>query len=138
MATIFHRERADGVEVRLQAFLDWWMVNGPFDLMVLKDGGVRTDAAAQMAFFNAGRSKAMTLDQTPHGRAGALDVAPYINGAVPWLDWSLFERMGVLAESQGFVWGGRWTSPRDGDHIECADWRTLPYPPQCLEEVTAS
>lgn len=127
---VHHRERAKGVDIRLIAFLDWWESNGPFELTVLKDGGVRTDEARQRNFYEVGTSKAKTLDETPHGRGGALDCAPLINGDVPWTDKGLFERMGRFAESKGLQWGGRWKDPVDGPHIQVPDWRQLPFPPE--------
>lgn len=134
MPKVHRRERADGVDVRLQAFLDWWEAAGPFELTVLRDGGVRWDQAMQLAFFQAGKSKAKNLSETPHGRGGALDVAPFVNGDVPWMDWGLFERMGILAEDHGFIWGGRWENPKDGPHIQVADWRSLAFPPLAADE----
>lgn len=127
--TIYHRARATGVDGRLLAFLDWWETHGPFPLLVLTDGGIRWDEERQTFFFKTGRSRAATLSETAHGRGGAIDAAPYVNGKVPWHDWDFFECYGEAAEQQGLVWGGRWTKLRDGPHIEVPNWRALPFPP---------
>lgn len=127
-ATIYHRERADGVDDRLQAFLDLWAANGGFDLVVLPKGGLRTDEAEQEALFKAGTSKAPTLGETPHGHAGAVDVAPYIDGEVPWDRWDLFQQIGEMGKSVGLKWGGDFSSLKDGPHLEVPDWRELPMP----------
>lgn len=126
---VLHRERADGVDLRLQGFLDWWAGHGAFPLLVLTDGGVRTNEALQAHFFEAGVSKAKTLAETPHGRAGALDLAPLIHGNVPWTDMGLFRTIGIAAEKQGFQWGGRWTNPVDCPHVQVPNWKLLPFPP---------
>jgi hypothetical protein len=127
-ATIYHRERADGVDQRLQDFLDAWAQSGPFDLVVMPDGGVRTDEAKQAQLYADGKSGAATLAQTPHGHAGAIDVGPYINGAVPWDRWDLFEQIGQFGKSYGLTWGGDFSHLKDGPHLEVPDWKDLPLP----------
>jgi len=128
-ANVFHRERADGVDQRLQDFLDSWAQYGTFDLVVLPDGGLRTDEALQEQFYADGKSKAATLAETPHGRGGAIDVAPRINGVVPWDRWDLFQAIGQYGKSIGLNWGGDFlTEKRDGPHLEVPDWRSLPLP----------
>lgn len=138
---VYHRQRAAGVDRRLQAFLDWWEKNGPFPIVVDPDGGVRTDAAKQRAFYDKGASEAATLDLTPHGRAGAIDVHPVksgnpVTGAVFVVGYHMaaeYAEIGRVAESMGLKWGGRWKTPKmpDGDapHIEVPDWKSLPFPP---------
>lgn len=128
-----NRERAAGVLAPLQAFLDWWEVNGPFPILVAPDGGVRTDAAKQLSYYQKGLSKADTLDKTPHGRAAALDLWPVgFNPTVKLDDQPLikakFVQMGSIAKSQfNLVWGGDWGW--DYPHVEIKTWRQLPYPP---------
>jgi hypothetical protein len=129
-----NRERANGAAAPLQAFLDWWDTNGPFPLVVAPDGGVRTDAAKQAGYYAAGTSKAKTLDQTPHGRAAALDLWPAgFNPRVP-LDQqpdikAKFKQMGAIAKSQfNFTWGGDWGW--DYPHVEVKGWKNMPYPPK--------
>lgn len=36
-----------------------------------------------------------------------------------------WERVGILGERLGLVWGGRWKSIKDRPHFERADWRSL-------------
>lgn len=148
---IHHRERAAGVHTLLLAFLDWWEVNGPFELTVVALGGVRSQRVV-MELYEQGRtqpgppcrcerrpchkhplgltvSSAVDVEETAHGRAAALDVAPWINGQVPWDDWSRFETLGELGEAHGLEWGGRWTGRKDGPHLQVPNWRALPFPP---------
>jgi len=82
--------------------------------------GVRTPAE-QQALFDKGLSK--TLDSKhliqPDGWAHAIDLAPYVNGAIPWDKSPYFYNLhGVVltvADIQGTTirWGGDWDS--DGD-----------------------
>jgi len=128
-----HRERAAGVDRRLLAFLDWWDANGPFTIVIGPDGGVRTDAAKQADYFRRGTSKARTLQETPHGRAGALDLTPVdAKGNPVWEGPGVSEKfaeIGRLAKAHGFAWGGDWPSA-DMPHIEVKDWKGLAYPPR--------
>lgn len=127
-----NRERANGARQELQTFLDWWNISGPFPILVAPDGGVRTDAAKQLLYFQQGNSKAKTLDQTPHGHSSALDLWPVgFNPAVP-LDQqpvikARFAEMGRIAKEMfNFTWGGDWGW--DFPHIEVKGWKTYPMP----------
>lgn len=128
-----NRQRAKGVLPPLQAFLDWWSVNGPFNLLVAPDGGVRTDAAKQAKYYAMGTSKAKTLADTPHGRGAALDLWPV--GFNPGLALdkqpdikAKFKEMGRIAKTQfNLTWGGDWGW--DYPHVEVKSWRAFPYPP---------
>lgn len=142
-ARVRYRERAAGVIAELGEFLDWWEANGPFDVVVAVDGGVRYDEATQRAYYEAGASKAPTLSATPHGRAAAVDLVP--SGFDPRkpidaVTYRRFLTIGESAEARGLVWGGRWlrafppssVNPYGGDlpHVEVRNWAALPYPPR--------
>lgn len=140
---VMKRERANGTDGRLQRFLDYWAVSGPFALMVAPDGGVRTNEARQASYYAAGTSKARTLDETPHGRGGAVDLWPEGFDPTKPVDEATYQRflaIGAAAERAGLGWGGRWTgafppstaNPYGGDlpHVEVRDWASLPYPPE--------
>lgn len=134
MAKVFHRERALGVHPKLLRLLDDWETQGPFDLGVGVDGGVRWDEALQARLFAEGRSKAKTLADTPHGRGYALDCYPAElspSGKVRYCLESLDVRwwaLGDFAEKRGLVWGGRWRRFRDRPHVEVPGWRNAPMP----------
>lgn len=78
-------------------------------------------------------------EDTAHGRCMALDFCPVEGSKYLWPDEKgitpeeskrreeFFVVIGELAERNGFVWGGRWTSPRDLGHIELEGWRNIPY-----------
>lgn len=129
-----NRIRARGAHPAMLRLLDLWEQEGWFPITVAPEGGLRTDAAKQAGYCKAGLSNACTLDQTPHGRGGALDLWPVgFDPRIP-LDqqpeirdaWQLF---GAWGEAKGYRWGGRWTSPVDYPHFELGYWSQLPYPP---------
>lgn len=92
--------------------------------------GVRTDAE-QQALYAIGRTKpgrrVTNLDginkRSNHqtkadGYGHAVDCAFLVNGKPSWAEhhpWALY---GLMAESQGLIWGGRWTTLVDRPHIE--------------------
>lgn len=135
---IVRKDRAAGVAPKLVGFLAEWERTGPFPIGVGADGGVRTDAALQLKYFNEGRSKARTLAETPHGRRGALDLNPIINGQWRGLDSDpdpeeserYFEIIARRAERYGLRAGKRFTFIKGGDkpHVEDPDWKSLPMP----------
>lgn len=133
---LLHRERADGVDPRLLAFLDWWAESGPFPLLVDPQGGVRYDEALQLELYARGATKAKTLADTPHGRGGAIDCHPCVVGAagqaiaILTRDTAAYRTYGELGKARGLVWGGDWKHLVDMPHVECLDWRVLPYPPK--------
>lgn len=135
---VAHRERANGVDARLLAFLDDWEREGPFLICVCSDGGVRIDEASQEKFYAAGNSNAASLSETPHGRGGALDVAPYYrNGPLgnppllydaQYTHKACFDAIGAFAQARGLVWGGGFGGNFvDMPHVEVPDWRSLPF-----------
>ncbi len=151
-AYVAHIERALGVHPSLLALLEDWNRLGSHDVVIAggegwPNGGLRTDVLEQHKAFVAGLTKARTLADTPHGRGAALDVWPYgfnpHRGFDGQLDMpALFRVFGQFAEDRGFVWGGRWdfhtpgsTLSGDYPHVEVADWRHLPYPPQPIEPI---
>lgn len=129
MGKVWFRERARGVVAELQRFLDACERQLAFDVCVVVDGGVRTDAAKQASYAAKGTSNAATLEDTPHGRGAALDVMPCdAQGRPLWAAYAAQAAVGGLAESMGLQWGGRFRS-YDGGHVQVPWWRTLPFPP---------
>lgn len=127
---VYHRERAAGVDQRLVELLEWWDAHGPWPVVIPEHGGLRTSEAEQAELYARGVTHARTLAATPHGHAGALDLAPYRRqaGGLYAPDFSRpadFSAIGLAAEALGLVWGGRWTDP-DLPHVEVPDWRSLP------------
>lgn len=151
-----NRKRLNGtLDPRLMAFLDWWDAHGPFMVTVGVDGGWRADEAKQASLYAQGRTapgsivtNAKTLADTPHGRRGAVDLWPYkpesvaAGTFVPDFDverpetLARYRAMGEAGKRMGLVWGGDFKTLRDLPHFEVPDWRSLPYPPPPLLEVS--
>jgi len=89
------------------------------------------DFEAQAALYAQGRTapgKIVTNaapGQSWHNWKCAFDFAPIVNGKIPWNDAKLFTRCGVIAESVGLEWAGRWKSFRELAHCQFTHGRTL-------------
>ena len=89
----------------------------PLDFVVTE--GLRT-VTRQKQLFAAGASQTMN---SRHLTGHALDVAALVGGQVRW-DWPLYARLGAvfkqaaLEERVPLIWGGDWTSLKDGPHFE--------------------
>ena len=116
----------DLVKLMTEAILD---PACPSDLTVLC--GHRGEKE-QNAAFDAGRSKLRYPRSKHNGFPSlAVDVAPYIDGAVSWdwehyypladhirATWDRLEAAGALSGSFVLVWGGTGKTLRDGPHFE--------------------
>lgn len=144
---VLDRDAADGVDARLQAFLDDWDENGPHVIRVANGvfgghryvGGVR-DRAQQLDDFNANLSKAKPVDErdstnvAPHMHRGALDIWPrdfvpnrsFEEQPVPADYPAMFKAQADFARTRhGLTAGFYWQHP-DMPHVELPDWKTLP------------
>lgn len=101
----------------------------PLDLSVLC--GHRTQAE-QDAAVARGASR-LRWPRSQHNRlpAHAVDVAPYVGGAVSWAwphyhavapviraEWAAMQAEGMVPAGVGLVWGGDWQTFPDGPHWE--------------------
>ncbi|WP_319413852.1 M15 family metallopeptidase [uncultured Cohaesibacter sp.] len=99
------------------------------DFTVLE--GVRT-YARQKRLVAAGASKTMNSRHlvTGDGYGHAVDIAPYVHGAVSW-DWPLYYRLAPAVKraaeelSVPIEWGGDWRSFKDGPHWQLP-WKEYP------------
>lgn len=150
---VLHRERAAGVDARLNTFLDWWEQHGPFTVMVGVDGGTRS-AADQARLYAQGRTvpgpyagkpgypplgetvtNAQTAVASAHGHASAVDLWPVINGKIYLnakdpMQRAKYDLLGATIEAHGLKWGGRFIVKGkpfyDGPHAETPDWHNAP------------
>ena len=90
------------------------------------------DNASQDALYAIGRTvtgKKVTnakAGQSFHNYRVALDFVPCIHGKPLWNRLDLFEKAGVIAESLGFTWAGRWKGKfRESAHIQYTNGKTL-------------
>lgn len=63
--------------------------------------------------------------QSMHQYKVALDFCPLTNGNFNWNDKTLFTKVGNIAKTCGFEWGGDWTSFLDLPHIQYTAGYTL-------------
>jgi peptidoglycan L-alanyl-D-glutamate endopeptidase CwlK len=110
-------KRLVGVHPRLVALVREAAALSPVEFMVTE--GLRTPER-QAALVRAGASRTR---RSRHLTGHAVDVAALLDGQVRW-DWPLYPRIAAAfkaaAARQGtvMVWGGDWTSLRDGPHFE--------------------
>jgi hypothetical protein len=139
---VLDRERADGVDGRLQWLLDEWERLGTHVVRIAGGtfgghayvGGVR-DLEQQLSDFHAGLSKADSADKAPHMHGGALDVWPkdfvpnrsFEQQPVPDDYVAKFRAFADFAIARGFEAGFYWPNP-DMPHVQTKDWRALPLP----------
>lgn len=116
--------RLAGVHPRLVALVREAVALSPVDFMVTE--GLRTPER-QAALVRAGASRTR---RSRHLTGHAVDVAALVDGQVRW-DWPLYPRIAAAfkaaAARQGtaIVWGGDWSSLKDGPHFEL-DRRAFP------------
>lgn len=63
--------------------------------------------------------------QSWHNWRVAFDFVPIVNGKAQWGDAALFERCGVIAESVGLEWAGRWNGFPELAHCQYTGGLTL-------------
>lgn len=80
-------------------------------------------AAVKVGFSSTMQGK--HLPQPPSGKSTAIDVAPLLVFQLHGpdkLQWDptdpIWQKMGVIGESLGLRWGGRWKQPHDPGHFE--------------------
>lgn len=90
----------------------------PIDFAVTE--GLRS-ADRQVRLFEDGKSQTLN---SKHLTGHAVDLAPLVNGRVPWDDWSAFETVAKAMTTAAselnvrIIWGGSWKSLKDGPHFE--------------------
>ncbi|MFB0824072.1 M15 family metallopeptidase [Chromobacterium violaceum] len=88
------------------------------DFIVIE--GVRS-IIRQKELVGQGASRTMN---SRHLTGHAIDLAPWMDGAIPWESWSAFEEVGLAMKKAAselkipIVWGGDWKNFRDGPHFE--------------------
>lgn len=113
-----------GVHPDLVRVVQRAIVLTPVDFVVIE--GLRT-LARQRELVAAGASR---TTKSRHLTGHAVDLAAWVGGEVRW-DWPLYERLAnAMKRAAGelgvfIVWGGDWTSFRDGPHFEL-DRRAYP------------
>ena len=95
------------------------------DFMVIE--GVRS-IKRQQELVSKGVSQTM---RSRHLTGHAVDLAPLVDGEIPWHDWREFSEvaysMAAAADHYGIVleWGGNWKTFKDGPHFQLP-WKDYP------------
>ncbi len=125
--------------VRLKAYAETgyeWMVcpgTGAFRSLKEQHGlfirpfdGIDNDKDGQIDEADEFVTKA-DAGQSPHNFDLARDLYPCKKSNEPWFNApkKLFSIMGKIAEDNGLIWGGHFSSFYDGPHVEHSKWREV-------------
>lgn len=111
------RKRLEGVNPALVQVVERAIQITPVDFRVTE--GLRT-VVRQKQLVAAGASQTM---RSRHLTGHAVDVVALVKGQVRW-DWPLYPRIAeafkqaALEQGTPIVWGGDWTTLKDGPHFE--------------------
>lgn len=89
------------------------------------------DNESQAALFAQGRTapgKVVTNakpGESFHNWRCAVDVVPLVNGKAIWDDNALWLRIGIIGESCGLQWAGRWTTFKESPHFQYTGGLTI-------------
>ncbi len=121
--------RLNGVHPDLVAIVKLAIQRTSTDFMVVE--GVRT-LAQQREYVTKGASQTMNSYHLPQadGLGHAVDLAPLVNGAIPWNDWAQFKTLADVVKACAaelgvpVEWGGDWKTLKDGPHFQIPrDWK---------------
>lgn len=89
------------------------------------------DLASQAEIYAQGRTKpGKKVTNAPAGKSFhnwriAFDFVPVVHGKAMWNDTATFEKCGVIAESCGLEWAGRWKTFKELAHCQYTGGLTL-------------
>lgn len=89
------------------------------------------DHESQAALYAQGRTTAgkkvtnAKPGQSWHNWRVAFDFVPVVHGKAQWNDLKTFEKCGLIAESLGLEWAGRWKSFKEMAHIQYTGGLTM-------------
>src|SRR5512137_2842008 len=107
-----------GIHPDLRRVIDRALQDSPLDFVVIE--GLRTKER-QKQLVASGASKTLN---SRHLTGHAVDLVPIGQNGKAAFDWPLYDRLGpavkAAAQAEGveIVWGGDWTSFKDGPHFE--------------------
>lgn len=132
-----------GIHPDLRRVIDRALQDSPLDFVVIE--GLRTKER-QKQLVASGASKTLN---SRHITGHAVDLVPIGPNGKAAFDWPLYDRLGpavkAAAQAEGVevVWGGDWTSFKDGPHFELdrkvyseGDWASKAKPP--VERIAPS
>lgn len=115
--------RLAGVHPDLAAIVKLAIQRTPVDFTVVE--GVRT-ITQQRENVAKGASQTMASYHLPQadGMSHAVDLAPLIDGTIPWNNWQAFADLASVVKACAaelgvpVEWGGDWKTLKDGPHFQ--------------------
>lgn len=89
------------------------------------------DYESQDALYKQGRTTSGVKvtnakgGQSYHNFRVAFDFCPIVGGKAQWSDTATFTKCGVIAESLGLEWAGRWLKFKELAHCQYTEGKTL-------------
>ena len=89
------------------------------------------DLESQRALFEQGRTRPGKIvtnaraGQSFHNYRCAFDVVPLVNGKCIWDDENLWNKIGLIGESCGLTWAGRWKTFKETAHFQYTGGLTI-------------
>ncbi len=117
-------KRLEGVSPELIKVMKLAISRSPIDFSIIE--GLRT-LAKQKEYMAAGATRTL---KSRHLTGHAVDIAPYINGAIRW-DWPLYIKIAPVVKQAArdldipIEWGGDWRTFKDGPHWQLP-WKIYP------------
>ncbi|MHC0506499.1 M15 family metallopeptidase [Achromobacter aegrifaciens] len=116
-------ERLVGVHPDLTAIVKLAIQRTTVDFTVVE--GVRT-LERQREYVARGASQTMASYHLPQadGLSHAVDLAPLVDGMIPWSDWQVFAGLAQVVKACAaelgvpVEWGGDWKTLKDGPHFQ--------------------
>lgn len=116
-------ERLVGVHPDLTAIVKLAIQRTTVDFTVVE--GVRT-LERQHGYVARGASQTMASYHLPQadGLSHAVDLAPLIDGMIPWSNWQAFAGLAQVVKACAaelgvpVEWGGDWKTLKDGPHFQ--------------------
>ena len=116
-----------GVAILCRAFVNKCLEEG-IDIIITS---TYRDYESQNALYAQGRTvhgrkvTGAKGGESYHNFRLAFDFAPIKNGKINWKDEELFRKCGVIAESVGLEWAGRWMKNNELAHCQHTFGKTL-------------
>lgn len=121
--------RLAGVHPRLVAVVKLAILRTPVDFTVVE--GLRTaERQRELVAKGASQTQNSLHLRQPDGYGRAVDLAPLVDGAIPWEEWHYFADLADVVKSCAaelsvpVEWGGDWKTLKDGPHFQIPrDWK---------------
>lgn len=115
--------RLEGVHPQLVEIVKLAIRRTPVDFIVVE--GLRTpERQRELVVKGASQTQNSLHLRQQDGYGHAVDLAPLINGVIPWDDWAKFRGLADVVKicaaelATPVEWGGDWKTLKDGPHFQ--------------------